>query len=48
VSVVDPLHRPLYILHPSLAIREYSGEDNETREVANLRRSQRAPLIAGR
>ena len=48
VSQVDPLHRPLYILHPSLVIREYRGEDHELLEVANLRRPDRAPLFAGR
>jgi hypothetical protein len=37
VSVVDPLHRPLYILHPSLAIRAYRGEDSHTVEAASLR-----------
>jgi hypothetical protein len=42
VSVIDPLHRPLYILHPSLAIRVYRGEGHELSEVANLRRPARA------
>ena len=37
VSVIDPLHRPLYVLHPSLAIRAYRGVDSEAVEVANLR-----------
>lgn len=37
VSVVDPLHRPLYVLHPSLAIRAYRGADSEVVEVASLR-----------
>ena len=37
VSVIDPLHRPLYVLHPSLAIRAYSGADSEVVEVASLR-----------
>jgi len=37
VNVIDPLHRPLYVLHPSLAIRAYGGGDGETVEVANLR-----------
>jgi hypothetical protein len=37
VSVIDPLHRPLYVLHPSLAIRAYRGADSETFEVASLR-----------
>jgi hypothetical protein len=48
VSVVDPLHRPLYILHPSLVIREYRGEDQELVEAADLRRREEAPRIAGR
>ncbi|HEY5658816.1 MAG TPA: hypothetical protein VIY27_13585 [Myxococcota bacterium] len=43
VTVTDPLHRPLYILHPSLAIREYRGEDHLLTEVANLRRPSRVP-----
>ena len=47
VSFIDPLHRPLYVLHPSLAIREYRGEDSERAEVANLRHPERAPLFAG-
>jgi hypothetical protein len=38
VDVIDPLHRPLYILHPSLAIRVYRGKGHELAEVANLRR----------
>jgi len=37
IAVIDPLHRPLYVLHPSLAIRAYSGADSETIEVASLR-----------
>jgi len=48
VSVVDPLHRPLYVLHPSLVIREYRGEDHKLVEIANLRRLDRAPRFAGR
>jgi hypothetical protein len=48
VSFIDPLHRPLYILHPSLVIREYRGEGHELAEVANLRRPPRVPgLLAG-
>ena len=38
VDVIDPVHRPLYILHPSLAIRVYRGKGHELAEVANLRR----------
>jgi len=37
VSVIDPLHRPLYVLHPSLEIRAYHGVDSEVVEVASLR-----------
>jgi hypothetical protein len=37
VSVIDPLHRSLYVLHPSLAIRAYQGVDSEVVEVASLR-----------
>jgi hypothetical protein len=37
VSVIDPLHRSLYVLHPSLAIRAYHGDDRKALEVANLR-----------
>jgi hypothetical protein len=42
VSVIDPLHRSLYVLHPSMAIRSYSGADSEVVEVASLRRPARA------
>jgi hypothetical protein len=38
VDVIDPLHRPLYILHPSLAIRVYRGKGHELTQVASLRR----------
>jgi hypothetical protein len=47
VRVLDPLHRPLYVLHPSLAIRAYCGADSERIEIANLRHPGRAPLFAG-
>ncbi len=48
VSFTDPLHRPLYILHPSLVIREYRGEDHELAEVADLHRPSRVPgFLAG-
>ena len=46
MKVTDPLHRPLYILHSSLVIREYRGKDNEFIEVADLRRPKRVFLIA--
>ncbi len=49
VNVIDPLHRPLYVLHPSLAIRAYSGVDSEVVEVASLRRPAREwPSFANR
>jgi hypothetical protein len=47
VEFVDPLHRPLYVLHPSLAIRVYRGEGFERAEVASLRHPGRAPRFAG-
>ncbi len=47
VRFVDPLHRPLYVLHPSLAIRAYRGEDLEIVQVANLRRPARPQRVAG-
>ena len=47
VRFVDPLHRPLYILHPSLVIREYRGADAEPLEVAYLRRPARLQRLAG-
>jgi hypothetical protein len=47
VSFVDPLHRPLYILHPSLTIRVYRGEDHGLVEVADLRRAPRREMVAG-
>ncbi len=47
VAVTDPLHRPLYILHPSLVIREYRGRDDGVVAVADLRRPKRVILIAG-
>jgi hypothetical protein len=46
VSFIDPLHRPLYILHPSLTIRAYRGEDSRRVEVTNLHRQERAPFFA--
>jgi hypothetical protein len=48
VRFTDPLHRPLFILHPSLKIREYRGGKYKTVEVADLRRPKRVMiLIAG-
>jgi hypothetical protein len=46
VRFVDPLHRPLYVLHPSLAIRAYHSEDHEIVEVANLRRPAQPQRVA--
>jgi hypothetical protein len=46
VAVTDPLHRPLFILHPSLVIREYQGRDDEVVAVADLRHPNRVILIA--
>ncbi|MBW2541762.1 MAG: hypothetical protein JRF15_06695 [Deltaproteobacteria bacterium] len=45
--MADPLHRPLFILHPSLVIREYRGEDAEVLNVADLRHPKMAILVAG-
>lgn len=47
VSAVDPLHRPLYILHPSLAIRVYRGEGRDLEDVVKLRRSKWFLFVAG-
>ena len=47
VAVTDPLHRPLFILHPSLVIRQYRGRNDEVVAVADLRRPKRVILIAG-
>ncbi len=46
VNEIDPLHRPLYILHPSLAVRAYHGNGHELTEVADLRGAARAPELA--
>jgi hypothetical protein len=46
VRAVDPLHRPLYILHPSLAVRAYRSEDPQPVEVASLRDPARPPRFA--
>ena len=48
VSIVDPLYRPLYILHPSLTIRAYRGEGAEPAEVASLHRPVQPPRFAGK
>ena len=47
VSAVDPLHRPLYILHPSLSIRAYRGESSDPVDVASLHRPVRPQIFAG-
>ena len=47
VAVKDPLHRPLFILHPSLVIREYRDRDDEVIALVDLRRPKRMTLIAG-
>jgi hypothetical protein len=46
VAVTDPLHRPLFILHPSLVIREHRGRGDEVVAVADLRRPKRVILVA--
>jgi hypothetical protein len=46
VTVTDPLHRPLFILHPSLVIREYRGRDGAVVEMADLRHPKRVILMA--
>jgi hypothetical protein len=46
VRTVDPLHRPLYILHPSLGVRAYRGEDPQIVEVASLRPQAQPPRFA--
>jgi hypothetical protein len=48
VTFKDPLHRPLYVLHPSLVIREYRGEGQDLTDVADLRRpSSSSGFLAG-
>jgi hypothetical protein len=48
VTVEDPLHRPVYILHPSLMIREYRGEEQDLTDVADLRNpSRNSGFLAG-
>jgi hypothetical protein len=47
VSFIDPLHRTLYVLHPSLSIRAYRGEDSTRFNVANLITAEPALAIAG-
>ena len=45
--VKDPLHRPLYILHPSLVLRAYRGKGQEAIEIVDLRHPPQKLLIAG-
>ena len=47
VAVTDPLRRPLFILHPSLVIREYRGRNDEVVAVADLRHPTPGILLAG-
>ncbi len=47
VAVTDPQHRPLFILHPSLVVREYRGRNEEVVAVADPRRPKRVILLAG-
>jgi len=47
VQVVDPLHRPLYILYPSLVVRVYGGVDAEPMVVADLSRPVSPTMVAG-
>jgi hypothetical protein len=46
VNVTDPRHRPLFILHPSLEIREYRGKNYQTLDVADLRHWTPGTLVA--
>ena len=46
VDVTDPLHRPLFILHPSLEIREYRGKNHQTHDVADLRHWTPGTMVA--
>jgi hypothetical protein len=48
VSAVDPLHRPLYILHPSHSIRAYRGEGSDPVDVASLHRPARPQPFAAK
>jgi len=48
VVAIDPLHRPLYILHPSLAVRVYRGTGSHGAHVATLRRRPVRPRLFAR
>ena len=43
----DPLHRPLYVLHPSFVVRVLRGSTGELVDVADLRQPGRELLVAG-
>jgi hypothetical protein len=44
---LDSRHRPLFILHPSLVVRDYRGSREPVVTVADLRRPKRVILVAG-
>jgi hypothetical protein len=46
VDRIDPLHRPAFILTPSLAVRVYRGKDLGLEQVASLRAPQQPALLA--
>jgi len=48
VDVVDPLHRPVYVLHPSLVIRAYQGNRQQSRPLASLRCPSWRPFFGAR
>jgi hypothetical protein len=48
VDVVDPLHRPVYVLHPSLVIRAYRGNRQPSRPLADLRCPSWRPIFSAR
>lgn len=48
VDIVDPLHRPVYVLHPSLIIRAYEGSRQQSRQLADLRCPLRRLIFAAR
>jgi hypothetical protein len=47
IRVTDPLHRPLYVLHPSLAIRAYRAGNRSSVLVAQLGSAREPSLYAG-
>ncbi len=48
VVAVDPLQRPLYILHPSLAVRVYRGAGSHGVQVSTLHRRPARPRLLAR